>query len=148
MANEHSQSKNNADDLPKWIFYFGLLLAIIGGGAGLLGIFSPTAFFSDFPEFSGWAEISYVTTGWGIRNLAMCAAMLFALWIKAPSVIGLVFSMRFLTEAGDLLNTLVTGHGSMDTSLGVVAVVWIVVFLIPEVLAARWGIIRALAIKR
>lgn len=148
MTNEQPFNQRGADDLPSWIFYFGCLLAVIGGGAGLLGVLSPTMFFSDFPNFSAWSDISYVTTGWGIRNLAMCGAMLLALWLKTPSAIGVIFSMRFLTESGDLLNTLFTGHGSMGASLGLVALIWIVVFLIPEALAARWGLTRALGSKR
>lgn len=134
--------------LPKWIFFFGCLLIVIGGGAGLLGIVSPITFFNDFPHFNSWSEIPYVTTGWGIRNVAMAAAMIIALWLKTPSAIGVVFSMRLFTETGDLLNTLATGHGSLGQSLLVVAVVWTVVFLIPEALAARWGLSRAFACKR
>lgn len=103
--------------------------------------------FNDFPEFTNWTDISYVTTGWGIRNLAMAGAMILALWLKTPSAIGVVFTMGFLTEAGDLINTLVTGHGSMGAPLIVVVIAWIVVFLIPEVLAARWGITRVLVNK-
>lgn len=134
--------------LPKWIFYFGCLLTTIGMIAGLLGIVSPTQFFNDFPHFTQWVDISYVTTGWGIRNLAMGAAMIFALWLKLPSVIGVVFSMRFLTESGDLINTLLTGHGSMGLPLITVAAGWIILFLIPEALAASWGIRTTLAQKK
>ncbi len=131
-----------SDNLPKWIFYFGCFLATLGIVAGVLGIVSPTKFFSDFPNFTQWSEISYVTTGWGIRSLTMGVAMLFALWLRTPSAIGVVFSMRFLTEMGDLLNTLATGHGSMGAPLAILTVVWIVVFLIPEALAVRWGLTR------
>lgn len=148
MTDEHSLGNDNIGNLPKWIFYFGCLLIVIGGGSGLLGVLSPTTFFNDFPNFTAWAEIPYVTTGWGIRNLTMAAAMILALWLGTPSAIGVVFAMRFLTEAGDLLNTLATGHGSMGQSLSVVAVLWIVVFLIPEGLAARWGLTRAIAAKQ
>ena len=148
MTSNNVHDNETVDTLPKWIFFFGCLLVLIGGGAGLLGVVSPTMFFNDFPNFSGWSDISYVTTGWGIRNLAMAGAMIIALWLKLPAAIGAVFSMRFLTESGDLLNTLLTGHGSLGAPLIIVAVVWTVVFLIPEALAARWGITRALALKR
>lgn len=148
VTDENAVNQDVSDIMPKWIFFFGCLLAVIGGGAGVLGLVSPTAFFNDFPSFDNWADISYVTTGWGIRNLAMCAAMLLALWLKTPSVIGVVFSMRFLTESADLLNTLATGHGSMGASFVVVAALWIAFFLIPEALAARWGLTRAIANKR
>lgn len=131
-------------ELPAWIFFFGCLLTLVGLGAGILGLVAPTAFFSDFPKFSQWGDISYVTTGWGIRNLGMALAMIIALWLKLPGAIGAVFSMRFLTESGDLLNTLFTGHGSMNAPLIMVAVLWIALFLIPEALAARWGLTTAL----
>lgn len=134
-------------DVPKWIIYFGYLLATIGIISGLLGLFSPTMFFSDFPNFIEWNEIPYVTTGWGIRNLAMGVAMVIVLWLKAPSAIGAIFSMRFLTELGDLLNTLATGHGSMGQPLMLVAAVWILVFLVPEALAARWGMVTTLSAR-
>lgn len=137
-----------SNTMPKWIFIFGCLLAVIGITAGLLGIFAPTMFFNDFHNFSQWGEISFVTTGWGIRNLGMGVALIIALWLKLPSAIGAVFTMRFFTEAGDLLNTLFTGHGSMDLPLIALAAGWIILFLIPEALAARWGITTALKSKQ
>ncbi len=133
--------------MPKWIFYFGCFLTFIGVTAGLLGIFSPTMFFNDFPNFAQWDEIGYVTTGWGIRNLGMGLAMILALWMKTPSVIGAVFAMRFVTESGDLLNSLITGHGTLGLPLGVFAAGWIVLFLIPEAMAARWGLTTAFGTK-
>ena len=148
MSNELDPSSERCPDMPNWIFYFGCLLAVIGIVSGLLGIFSPTMFFNDFAGFDQWADIAYVTTGWGIRNLAMGAVMILTLWLKSPSVVGVIFSMRFLTELGDLLNTLATGHGSQGLPLAVIATVWIIVFLIPEALAARWGLTRAIASKR
>lgn len=144
MTDELTPNTGVSDNLPKWIFDFGCLLATIGTVAGLLGVVSPIKFFSDFPHFTQWSAISYITTGWGIRNLAMGTVMLLALWLKTPGAIAVVFSMRFLTELGDLLNTLTTGHGSMGAPLGIVAAVWISVFLTPEAMAARWGITRVL----
>lgn len=145
MSIEHAPSADVSNSTPKWIVSFGCLLAAIGIGAGLMGVISPTSFFSDFDGFDRWHGIAYVTTGWGIRNLAMGAVMLTSLWLRMPGAIGVVFAMRFLTELGDLINTLFTGHGSMGFPLAGVAAVWTVVFLIPEALAARWGITRALA---
>jgi len=147
MAIEKAPTTEVIHTLPKWIFYFGCILTAIGMIAGLLGILSPTQFFNDFPGFTQWGEIAYVTTGWGIRNLAMGVAMILALWLKLPSVIGVVFSMRFLTESGDLINTLATGHGSMGISLIALAAGWIILFLIPEALVAIWGFRKTLAQK-
>ncbi|MBE9029299.1 hypothetical protein IQ266_05925 [filamentous cyanobacterium LEGE 11480] len=102
MTDEFTPPTTIADHLPNWIVYLGCLLATIGIVTGLLGVISPTKFFSDFPNFTQWSDISYVTTGWGIRNLAMGAVMLLTLWLRTPSAIAVVFSMRFLTELADL----------------------------------------------
>lgn len=147
MHDELTPTIQTSNSVPSWIFYFGCFLATIGIVAGLLGVISPTKFFSDFPDFTQWAEIAYVTTGWGIRSLTMGLAMLLALWTKSPGAIGVIFSMRFLTETGDLLNTLTTGHGSMGMPLIIVAAVWVIVFLLPEALAVRWAINRMRTMK-
>eukprot|EP00903_Cladosiphon_okamuranus_P012400 g11622.t1 len=130
-------------ETPRWVFNLGCLLVAVGGMAGSLGLFAPTMFFSDFPSFSQWEEISFVTTAWGIRNFGMALAMVLALWLESPGAIGVVFSMRFLTETGDLLSTLCTGHGSFDTPPFVLAAIWIALFLVPEALAAQWGLTAA-----
>lgn len=131
-------------DVPKWVTLWGYLLTGIGGMAGALGLFSPTMFFSDFPIFSQWDEIGYVTTGWGIRNIAMATAMIVALTLELPSAIGAVFAMRFVTELGDLVNTLLTGHGTLGMNKFLLTVIWVGFFLVPEALAARWGLTLAL----
>ena len=126
-------------NMPKWIMIYGGLLVIVGLGSGMIGLLAPSEFFNDFPNFSEWAEISFVTNAWGIRNIAMAIAMIIALWLRTPTVIAAVFSMRFLTELGDLLNSIITGHGIMGSSLIVFIIVWILLCSVPEFLAARWG---------
>lgn len=140
MYGKFTPATRKSNSLPNWIFYYGCFLAILGIVAGSLVIISPTKFFSDFPNFIQWSEISYITASWGVRSLTMGVAMAIALWFKRPSAIGVVFSMRFLTETGDLINTLATGHGSMSLPLSALMMVWVVVFLIPEALAVRWGV--------
>jgi hypothetical protein len=125
--------------LPRWIIVWGVLLAAVGAVAGLLGILSPTAFFNDLPAFDRWADIAFVTTGWGVRNLAMAAAMVLVLVLRTPALVAAVFTMRFITEGGDLLNTLATGHGGLGLPTLALVVVWVALFLVPEALAARWG---------
>lgn len=129
--------------IPLWIKLFGGLLVLIGGVSGMLGLFSPETFFNDFPTFQNWEEISYVTTGWGIRNIAMAIAMVVVLLMKVPKAIGAVFLMRFVTEGSDLINSLMTGHGTMGLPLSALAIGWIVLFLVPEAMAAFWGLSRS-----
>lgn len=133
--------------VPKWIMIYGSLLVLVGLGSGLLGIFAPTQFFSDFPNVTNWNDFDFVTNAWGIRNVAMAIAMIVVLWLRSPAAIAAVFSMRFLTELGDLLNSVVTGHGIVGSSLITFIIVWILLCSIPEALAALWGF-RAVAKER
>ena len=126
-------------DVPKWILIYGSLLVVIGIGSGLLGLIAPTKFFNDFPGFANWGEIDFVTNAWGIRNVAMAIAMILVLWLRSPSAIAVIFSMRFFTELGDLINSIVTGHGIMGPSLIIFTAVWILLCSVPEALAALWG---------
>ena len=133
--------------VPKWIMIYGSLLVLVGLGSGLLGIFAPTQFFNDFPNVTNWNDLDFVTNAWGIRNVAMAIAMIVVLWLRSPAAIAAVFSMRFLTELGDLLNSVVTGHGIVGSSLIIFIIVWILLCSIPEALAALWGF-RAAAKER
>lgn len=72
----------------------------------------------------------------------MAIAMVVVLLIKVPRAIGTVFLMRFVTEGSDLINSLITGHGTMGLPLLALAIGWIVLFLVPEAMAAYWGLSR------
>lgn len=125
---------------PKWIKYFGAFLGTFGLVAGAIGIFNPVMFFNDFPAFTQWQDIAFITTGWGVRSLAAGVAMFIALRLGSPGAIAAVFGMRFITELGDLINTIATGHGTLGLPLTVLSVFWVLVFLLPEAKAAHWGI--------
>lgn len=129
---------------PKWIRYFGIFLGAFGVIVGTIGVVKPVLFFNDFPNFSQWQDIAYITTGWGVRSLAAGIAMFVALWLHSPSAIAAVFSMRFATELGDLVNTISTGHGTLGLSATSLSIVWVVLFLLPEAKAAHWGFKAAL----
>lgn len=130
----------NANQTPKWIVYFGCFLGLFGLAVGAIGVSNPVLFFNDFPMFTQWSDIAYITTGWGVRSFAAGVAMFVALKLASPGGIAAVFCMRFVTELGDLINAVTTGHGTLGWSLTVLSVVWVVVFLLPEALAARWGL--------
>lgn len=131
---------NAPHPIPKWIFFYGCFLAVISLGTGLIGLFAPTLFFSDFPGFDQWDEISFVTNTFGIRNLALSAGMVLALWLRQPAAIAVIFAMRCLVELGDILNTVVTGHGDYGAPLIALVLAGMVLFITPEGLAALWGI--------
>lgn len=126
--------------IPKWIFYYGCVLAVISLGTGLIGLFAPTMFFSDFPDFDQWDDITFVTNTFGIRNLALSAGMVLALYLRQPAAIAVIFGVRCLVESGDILNAVMTGHGTNGMPAIVVVSFGLALFIIPEALAAIWGI--------
>jgi hypothetical protein len=130
----------NKIQTPKWIKFFGVFLGVFGLVAGAIGIFNPVMFFNDFPAFTQWHDIAFITTGWGVRSMAAGVAMFIALRLGSPGAIAAVFGMRFITELGDLINTIATGHGALGMSLTALSVVWVLVFLLPEAKAAHWGV--------
>ena len=138
----------HSNQIPKWIVYFGTFLGAFGLVVGAIGIFNPVLFFNDFPAFTQWDDIAYITTGWGVRSFAAGVAMLIALKLGSPGGIAVVFCMRFVTELCDLINAVTTGHGTLGLSLAVLTAAWVVVFLLPEALAARWGFKAACASRK
>lgn len=124
--------------VPFWIVLFGGFLAVVGLGAGITAVVDPTKFFSDYSLAVPWSEISAITAGHGVRSLGGAVAMIVALWSRQPGAIAAVFSMRFLTELGDLLLVLSTGHGPQVPAPILIAA-WVILFLVPEAIAARWG---------
>jgi len=129
----------SSNQTPKWIVYYGIFLGLFGLIAGSVGVFNPVSFFNDFPGFTQWQEITYITTNSGVRSFAAGVAMLVAIKLGSPGGIAAVFCMRFLTELGDLVNTIMTGHGTMGLPLMVMSLIWVLLFLLPEAKAARWG---------
>ena len=130
--------------IPKWIFFYGCVLAVISLGTGLIGLFAPTMFFSDFPDFDTWDEITFVTNTFGIRNLALSAGMVLALYLRQPAAIAIIFAIRCLVETGDILNTMVTGHGTNGLPVILLVVIGLALFIIPEALAAIWGVRKSI----
>ncbi|MEP3889496.1 MAG: hypothetical protein ABJN69_03455 [Hellea sp.] len=129
--------------VPRWIIFFGTFLAIFGLATGLVGIFKPTLFFNDFPNFTQWDDISFITNSWGVRNIALAVGLGVAIWLRSAAAIGAVFAMRFVNETGDLLNILTSDHGSFGLPAAALAVGWVACFMVPEALAAKWGLSRA-----
>jgi hypothetical protein len=138
----------NMNKTPKWILYFGIFLGAFGVIVGSIGVMKPVLFFNDFSDFTQWQDIAYITAGWGVRSLAAGVAMLVALRLGSPSAIATVFCMRFLTELGDLVNSISTGHGTLGLSLTSLSIFWVVAFLFPEAKAVHWGIKATLCKKR
>ena len=69
------------------------------------------------------------------RNLAMAVVMGYALFSKQPSLIGLAFLMRLVTEFFDMFGTATSGV--MGVPFLAIYAVYILLFIIPEILAIK-----------
>lgn len=129
------------DPIPTWIMWFGVIVMI---GAPLGNVFM-TLTGPDLGMVT-LADGSEAETGlfkYAVRNIAAVVITGFALYWRSAAMLVVVFIMRFITEAGDLLDALL--FGEMDT-VGIASYVAMMVFLafIPYTLAIRklWPMAR------
>ena len=134
-------TKTYGDSIPTWIIWYG---AIIMVGAPLL--YAIMTFMGPNLGMMTLADGSMIDTGlfkYAVRNVAAAAITGYALYKRSAPMLLLVFFMRFLTESGDLLDSLL--FGGLDTT-GVISFVAImVVFALgPYAIAIRklWPMVR------
>lgn len=119
--------------IPKWITLFGGLLAVFGLALGVMGYLKPELVIPGFTGDTSAHQMAIWMTS--ARNIAMGVVMLYALFSKSPALIGLAFVMRLVTELGDMPATAVSGV--MGISPAIIYVVYILLFITPEILAIR-----------
>lgn len=127
--------------IPKWILWYGIIVMI---GAPL--IFAIITFAGPNLGFVALADGSEIDTGlfkYAVRNLVAAGITGYALYKWSAPMLLLVFFMRFATETGDMIDSLI--YGGLDTSgvLGLVAMM-VIVFLGPYVIGIRklWPMVR------
>lgn len=122
---------NDSTKIPLWITIFGGLLAVFGLGLGVLGYLQPDMVIPGFTGDTNAHKMAIWMTS--ARNIAMGVVMIYALLSKKPALIGLAFLMRLVTELADMPATAISGV--METSPVVIYGVYILLFIVPEILA-------------
>lgn len=129
------------DPIPKWIIWFGVIVMI-----GMPLVFTFMTLLGPNIGLVTLADGSEIETGlfqYAVRNLVAVVITGYALYKRSSEMLLIVFIMRFLTEAGDLLNGLL--FGGMDTVAlaGFVAMMILLAF-VPYTLAIRklWPMVR------
>ena len=127
--------------IPTWIFWYGIIIMI---GAPLL--YAIMTFMGPNLGMVTLADGSDIDTGlfkYAVRNVAAALITGYALYKRSAPMLLLVFIMRFITESGDLLDSLL--FGGLDTTevISFVAIM-VVVALIPYAIAIRklWTMVR------
>lgn len=109
----------------------GVLLAAIGLGIGIYGYANPQEALKTINAGATANDVGIMVIS--ARNIGMATIMILALLSKVPRLIGLVFIMRFVTEAQDLIATI---SGSTNGIGGVwQSVIFIGLILFAEALA-------------
>ena len=139
MTNTITQATENS--IPKWIIWYGVIIMI---GAPLL--YAIMTFMGSNLGMVTLADGSEIDTGlfkYAVRNVAAAAITGYALYKQSAAMLLVVFIMRFITESGDLLDSLL--FGNLDTS-GVISFVamMVIVALVPYTIAIRklWSMVH------
>ncbi len=134
MNDKNLLEKEASDEIPRWIFWFALVVMM---GAPLLfgvGTFLGAELGPVTLEDGSIIDTSNVKYAW--RNLVAAGMVLFALYWRSARMLLLIFLMRFATEAGDGIDTILNGDLE-TTSLIIFLVVMVVVFLAPYTYGIR-----------
>lgn len=134
-------TKTDQHSIPKWIYWYG---AIIMVGAplifGIMTIMDPNIGMVTLEDGSV-IETSHFK--YGMRNIAAAVVTAFALYKRSAAMLLIMFIMRFIVEAGDLLDSIL--FAQMDTtSLISYAAIMVVLAYIPYTLGIRklWPMVR------
>lgn len=134
-------TKASENSIPKWIYWYG---AIIMVGAplifGIMTIMNPNI---GMVTLEDGAIIDTALFKYGVRNIAAAVITVFALYKKSASMLLAIFIMRFIVEAGDLLDAVL--FANMDTtSILSYAAMMVFIAYIPYTLGIRklWPMVK------
>lgn len=130
------------DAIPKWLLWYGAI--ILAGFPFVTGIMTLTGPHLGMVSLADGAQMDTGLFKYAIRNIAAAVAMGFALYMRSAAMLIVVIIMRFITEAGDLLDGLL--FGNMDTT-GILSYIGLMVVFafLPYTIAIRqlWPIVRS-----
>lgn len=137
-----SKTENvNGNSIPKWIYWYG---AIVMVGAPL--IFGLMTFMDPNIGMVTLEDGSIIDTAifkYGIRNIAAGIITVFALFKRSAPMLLAIFIMRFIVEAGDLLDSVLFANMDTNSILGYAAMMVFIAY-IPYALGIRklWPMVR------
>lgn len=131
----------NQDSIPKWIYWYG---AIIMVGAplifGIMTIMDPNI---GMVTLADGTTIETAHFKYGIRNIAAAVITIFALYKRSAAMLLAIFIMRFITEGGDLLDSILFAELDTTSLLSYAAMMVFLAFA-PYALGIRklWPMVR------
>ena len=117
--------------IPKWVIGYAIFLLLLSFGAGFTAMVAPASLFTG----SGidFAPIQGIMMMFGGRNVAFGVIAIMALNSRNPHYLLALYAGRFVVELFDLYAAMALGLTMLPA--GVVLLIWLPLFLLPEGLA-------------
>lgn len=130
------------DAIPKWIFWYGAI--ILAGFPLVTGVITLTGSNIGTVALADGTQMDTGLFKYAIRNIAAAVAMGFALYMRSAAMLVVVLIMRFITEAGDLLDGLLFGDMGTTGILSYIGLMVVFAF-VPYTIAIRqlWPMVRS-----
>lgn len=126
---------SNRKNIPFWITAYTAFLVILGFGAAVTIYFAPELMYRAISI--DFKSIATITGMLAARNAAMGVIALVALFRSNSSFSLALFIGRLVTELQDVI-ILATTNAAPGLPISVLALVWLVVFIVPELLAIKF----------
>lgn len=129
------------DLIPKWIYWYGAIIMV--GAPLIFGVMTLMGPNIGMVTLDDGAIIDTALFKYGVRNIAAAVITLFALFKRSAPMLLAIFIMRFITEAGDLLDSLLFAELDTTSNLSYAAMMLFIAF-IPYLLGVRklWPMVR------
>ena len=119
-----STSTTGNDPIPKWIIWYGVIVMVGAPLANAVMTFAGTGL--GMVILADGSEIDTGLFKYAVRNLAAAVITGYALYKRSAAMLLIIFFMRFMTEAGDLLDSLLFGE---TDAVGIASFVAMMFFL-------------------
>lgn len=139
-----TESKVLKDDqaaIPKWIYWYGAIIMV--GAPFIFGVMTLMDPNIGMVTLEDGSKIDTALFKYGVRNIAAALITAFALYKRSASILLAVFIMRFMIEAGDLIDSLL--FAGLDTTSNIIyAALMVFLAYIPYALGIRklWPMVR------
>lgn len=108
-----NNGNTNQDSIPKWIYWYGAIIMV--GAPLIFGIMTILQSKLGMVTLEDGSIINTANFKYGIRNVAAAVITIFALYKRSAAMLLAIFIMRFIVEAGDMLDTILFTE-NMDTT--------------------------------
>lgn len=141
MTTIDNTKQDKQSSIPKWIYWYGAVIMV--GAPLIFGIMTLMDTNVGMVTLEDGSMIDTALFKYGVRNIAAAIITAFALLKRSAPMLLAIFIMRFITEGGDLLDSLLFAELDMTSNLSYAAMMLFIAF-IPYALGIRklWPMVR------